>query len=223
MDKRKTSAKIGMIICFVVGLCLIFTGIFIPRAMIKNRYEYLEDIRHNETYYEFEIDTKHKLDVKSGTVNVKVAGTKTETFEIFFDKSESDVEEGEYVFFTFLTGSDSHLFNELEEIEIKNDEGKMLTFEPEKFDSAATILPMTIFPIFFGVVFMIFGLMIFIGKSAKIHMAHQTFETVSDMVSKAELLRVDEQKKTITCSYCGLENDADNAKCEHCGGPLYRK
>ena len=35
-------------------------------------------------------------------------------------------------------------------------------------------------------------------------------------------VKVKEEDKTITCKYCGLENDRNNAKCEHCGGPLYR-
>ncbi len=222
MDKRKTSAKIGMIICLIVGLCLIFTGIFIPRAMKKRTFEYTEDFEFDKMYYEFEIDTKEKLDVDTGKVKIKVQGTNKETFEIYFDKEESDTHEGEYVFVTLLLDDDASIFNELIEIEIYNESGKLLTFTPESMGSNFSVLPLTIFPIFFGVVIIVFGIIIFLSKNARV-LAESTLATVQTIAPQTEIVKVKEEDKTITCKYCGLENDRNNAKCEHCGGPLFRK
>lgn len=219
MNKRKTSAKVGMIICLVVGLCLIFTGIFVPMAMKKRTFEYTEDFKFDKVYYEFEIETKEKLDVETGKVEIKVKGTNKEKFEIYFDEDESDIEEGEYVFVALLLDDDASIFNELIEIEIYNQSGKKLTFNPETASSKFSTLPMIIFPVFFGFMFIVFGIVIIVGKNAKAEVVMKTVQTVAP---QTEIVKVKEEDKTITCKYCGLENDRNNAKCEHCGGPLYR-
>ena len=59
------------------------------------------------------------------------------------------------------------------------------------------------------------------SKNARV-LAGGTFKTVQTVASQTEMVKVKEEDKTITCKYCGLENDKDNAKCEYCGGPLYR-
>ena len=83
MVKRKRSAKVGLIISIIVGLSLIFTGIFFPIMMRKSTFEYSEDFRFDKMYYEFDIDTKEKLNTETGKVKIKVQGTNTETFEIY--------------------------------------------------------------------------------------------------------------------------------------------
>lgn len=221
MNKRKTSAKIGMIICVIVGLSLIFTGIFVPSIMKKRTFEYSEDYGFYGINYEFEIHTKEKLDVTTGKIKIKIAGTNTETFKIDFDNEESDPDENEYIFELTLTGENSHLFNEIIEIEIYNTAGKLLKFEPETMGSNFTLIPMTIFPIFFGIVFFVMGMMIISVKNAKVDV-QDTLKATETITSQTEVIKVKEEDKTITCQYCGLENSKDNAKCEHCGGPLYR-
>jgi len=85
-----------------------------------------------------------------------------------------------------------------------------------------SVLPLTIFPIFFGVVIIVFGIIIFLSKNARV-LAESTLATVQTIAPQTEIVKVKEEDKTITCKYCGLENDRNNAKCEHCGGPLFRK
>ena len=218
MNKRKMSSKIGMIICFVVGLCLIFTGIFVPKTLKKRTFEYSEDFDFAKVSYEFEIDTKDKLDINTGKVKIKIKGTDTKTFNIYFDSEDSDIHENEYSFAVDLFNEDASLFNEIIEIEIYDNSGNLLTFKPETMSSNFSLIPMTIVPIFAGVVFLIVGVLLIVSKSAKVEVE----ESVQTVTEKIEQVIVKEEDKTITCKYCGLENDRNNAKCEHCGGPLYR-
>lgn len=218
MNKRKMSSKVGMIICFVVGLCLIFTGIYIPKTLKKRTFEYSEDFDFAKVSYEFEIDTKDKLDINTGKVKIKIKGTDTKTFNIYFDSEDSDIHENEYSFAVDLFNEDASLFNEIIEIEIYNNSGKLLTFKPETMSSNFSLIPMTIVPIFAGTVFLIVGVLLIVSKSSKVEVE----ESVQTVTEKIEQVKVNEEDKTITCKYCGLENDKGNAKCEYCGGPLYR-
>ena len=218
MNKRKMSSKVGMIICFVVGLCLIFTGIYIPKTLKKRTFEYSEDFDFAKVSYEFEIDTKDKLDINTGKVKIKIKGTDTKTFNIYFDSEDSDIHENEYSFVVDLFNENASLFNEIIKIEIYDNSGNLLTFKPETMSSNFSLIPMTIVPIFAGVVFLIVGVLLIASKSAKVEVE----ESVQTITEKIEQVIVKEEDKTVTCKYCGLENDRSNAKCEYCGGPLYR-
>ena len=218
MNKRKMSSKVGMIICFVVGLCLIFTGIYIPKTLKKRTFEYSEDFDFAKVSYEFEIDTKDKLDINTGKVKIKIKGTDTKTFNIYFDSEDSDIHENEYSFVVDLFNEDASLFNEIIKIEIYDNSGNLLTFKPETMSSNFSLIPMTIVPIFAGVVFLIVGVLLIVSKSAKVEVE----ESVQTITEKIEQVIVKEEDKTVTCKYCGLENNKENAKCEYCGGPLYR-
>lgn len=218
MNKRKMSSKVGMIICFVVGLCLIFTGIYIPKTLKKRTFEYSEDFDFAKVSYEFEIDTKDKLDINTGKVKIKIKGTDTKTFNIYFDSEDSDIHENEYSFVVDLFNEDASLFNEIIKIEIYDNSGNLLTFKPETMSSNFSLIPMTIVPIFAGVVFLIVGVLLIASKSAKVEVE----ESVQTITEKIEQVIVKEEDKTVTCKYCGLENNKENAKCEYCGGPLYK-
>ena len=218
MNKRKMSSKVGMIICFVVGLCLIFTGIYIPKTLKKRTFEYSEDFDFAKVSYEFEIDTKDKLDINTGKVKIKIKGTDTKTFNIYFDSEDSDIDENEYSFVVDLFNEDASLFNEIIKIEIYDNSGNLLTFKPETMSSNFSLIPMTIVPIFAGVVFLIVGVLLIVSKSAKVEVE----ESVQTITEKIEQVIVKEEDKTVTCKYCGLENNKENAKCEYCGGPLYK-
>ena len=222
MNKRKTSSKVGMIICVIVSLCLIFTGIFIPRMLRQRTFEYSEDFDFAKVSYEFEIETKDELDVNTGKVKIKIKGEKSKTFDIYFDNDESDVFENEYVFIAELFNEDASMFNEIVEIEIYDKSGNLLTFEQKTMSSTFTIIPMTILPIVAGVMFLIVGVLLMISKNSRVEV-EDTVRNVQTFTEKVEMIKVKEEDKTITCKYCGLENDKGNAKCEYCGGPLYRK
>lgn len=218
MNKRKMSSKVGMIICFVVGLCLIFTGIYIPKTLKKRTFEYSENFDFAKVSYEFEIDTKDKLDINTGKVKIKIRGTDTKTFNIYFDSEDSDIHENEYSFAVDLFNEDASLFNEIIKIEIYDNSGNLLIFKPETMSSNFSLIPMTIVPIFAGVVFLIVGVLLIISKSAKVEVE----ESVQTITEKIEQVIVKEEDKTVTCKYCGLENNKENAKCAYCGGPLYK-
>ena len=224
MNERKNKQKIKAIICIVIAVGLILTGALFA-ANVRNRtFEYSEDFYFGRVIYEFEIDTKEKLDVNTGEVKIKVRGVNKESFSINFDEEDSDIQEGEYVFNLVLNDNDANIFNEVLEIEIYNKNGKLLTFRPQDSISMMKFIPMSIISFFIGIVLFFVGLTAYFNKhSKKQSNVGEILKEEKSTTLQPEKTENKKEEKTVTCSYCGLENIRSNAKCEHCGGPLYKR
>ena len=224
MNERKNKQKIKMIICVIVGLTLILSGA-LTGANLRNRtFDYSEDFYFERVTYEFEIDTKEKLDVNTGVVKIKVRGVNKESFSINFDEEDSDIQEGEYIFNIVLNDNDADIFNEVLELVIYNENGKLLTFKPQHSIGSMIFIPLAIVQVFIGIVLMFIGLATYFNKHSKEQKEiEKTSGGEKSVTTQSEKIEIKKEEKTVTCSYCGLENISSNAKCEYCGGPLYKR
>lgn len=215
MNKLKKSSIIGILICAITGICLILTGIFCISTYDDKTFEYEQDYNSSGTYYEFEIDTRQKLNVTSAKAKIKVAGKTEKIFELYLDDKESNVEDGEYVFVTVLIDENSSVLNKVVEIEILNLDGEKIVYQPESFASDVQTIMLVVVPILLGIVFLILAFVMLVGKK-------EPNENSDNKTTQAPIEPVTTQpeSKYVTCKYCGIQNDRSNAKCENCGAPL---
>lgn len=217
MNKLKKSSIVGIIICALAGICLILTGIFCISTYDDKTFEYEQDYNSSGTYYEFEIDTRQKLNVDSAKAKIKVAGKTEKVFEIYLDNKESDVEDGEYVFVTLLLDENSSVLNKVVEIEVLNLDGDKVIYKPESFASDVQMIMLVVVPVLLGIIFLILAFVMLVGKK------EQNEKNDNNSVQKsADEINVQPESKYVTCKYCGIQNEKTNAKCENCGAPLIK-
>ena len=228
-NEKKKRAPIISILCWIIGFCLIVTGIIIPQ--IKNqqeKYTFSVDSDGFGTYYEFEIEMNESINPDAAYAKIKVRGVKTETFKLEYDIGESEY--GEYVFTLELSGDNRSMFNEVVEVEVTTTSGKILKLQNEdnfdEFKDNSSVVMMVVLPTFFGIFFIMVGFAFFIARKHSKHIKRAN-EKIMDVVfkedSEEQKVQVTVKKEnTITCKYCKIENSPENAKCEHCGAPLIR-
>lgn len=215
MNKLKKSSIVGIIICALAGISLILTGIFCISTYDDKTFEYEQDYNSSGTYYEFEIDTRQKLNIDSAKAKIKVAGKTEKVFEIYLDNKESDVEDGEYVFVTLLLDENSSVLNKVVEIEVLNLDGDKVIYKPESFASDVQMIMLVVVPVLLGIIFLILAFVMLVGKKEQ--------NVANSLVQKSfETVDVQPESKYVICKYCGVQNEKTNAKCENCGAPLIR-
>lgn len=217
MNKLKKSSIVGIIICALAGICLILTGVFCIGIYDNKTFDCEQDYNSNRTYYEFEINTKQKLNVNSAKAKIKVAGKIEKTFEIYLDNEESDVDGGEYVFITLLLDEDSSILNKIVEIEILNLDGEKVIYKPESFASDIQMIMLVVVPVIVGIIFLILAFVMLVGKKES-----SENDKISSVQKNLDEENVQIESKYVTCKYCGIQNEKTKAKCENCGAPLNR-
>ena len=128
-NEKKKRVPIISILCWIIGFCLIVTGIIIPQ--IKNqqeKYTFSVDSDGFGTYYEFEIEMNESINPDAAYAKIKVRGVKTETFKLEYDIGESEY--GEYVFTLELSGDNRSMFNEV--VEVEDDRIKKVSLTVER-------------------------------------------------------------------------------------------
>ena len=222
MKNKKTSKlKIALII---LGIALVISGVIFPQIMFKqNKYVFdvEEDFYAGKVVYSFEIEKRlAEIDTNSAKAIVKIDGEFEKTFELKYDKSESDLED--YVFTLTLKGNDYSIFNKVISIDAKTISGEEIKFKDvddfENIGKRGQMIMLTVVPIFFGVFFIITAFTI--GLARKNMKNSQKF-VLENLVEETEQAAPVEQD-VIVCKYCGVANPYQNVKCEHCGAPLLR-
>lgn len=230
-NEKKKKSFIAPIICWIIGVCLIIVGIVLPQSLNRDeKYTFSVDDDGFGSFYEFEIEINETIDTDSAYAKIKVEGAKTETFKLEYNFGESEY--GDYIFTLELFGDDAHRFNEVVEVQITTSSGKVLVLKEESvfddFGDKASNVMLTIFPITFGVFFIVIGfVLMFIKKHGK-HIKKVNEKIMDKLFGESDESQkpvevAQQEPETITCKYCGLENDNSNVKCEHCGAPLIRK
>ena len=230
MEENKKKKPIVSIICIVIGLCLIAVGIIFPNVIMKKPKHVFEvEMSSFGDKYEFTIETDELIVTNTAYATIKVEGVESKKFKLTYNADES--EDDEFVFNLWLTSEDASMFNEVVEVEIETMFGEdSIVFENEdkyeNFGVNSKKILLTVFPCFFGVFFLMMGIVSIFAKKGIKHIKKVNNQIMSSLFGETEKTekKVEEpQIQTITCKYCGLENDKNNAKCEHCGAPLIRR
>ncbi len=222
--KRKLSPL--SLILIITGVILILFGIIAPNIIFKKpKYMFSYDVDAWGGFYEVEIDTHDFLDTSTATIKIKVGGAQTKTFDLTYNSAESSRDE--YVFTLQLSSEDESFSNEVVSVDITVLGGEARTYYPEeKYEGSPGRILLTVYPIFFGVFIAIFGLMLHFNKFRikQIKMRKdEFFDKLLGVDNEPQKQETMQEQTTITCKYCGLENNNSNAKCEHCGAPIIRK
>lgn len=224
MIEEKKKFNKASLVFIIIGVCLVLIGIILPPLMFKTPDgEYSIDRTVNGEEFNIEVESDVELVKEDTTIKISKNGD-TKEYKLVFLRREDD----EYIF--RIVGYKKSTFDEYGSVTIKSASGKDLVFTCDdsmssmanEFKNKSGKIILTVFPCFFGVFFVLFG---FISNFAKAKYKN-LFKVKQDFV--AGIMGTDEessevQKTTITCEYCRLENDNENAKCEHCGAPLIRK
>lgn len=232
MEKRKIK-KISFVF-WVIALCLIMVGVFAGKKM-EPVYTFSAD---DNIYYdvsgfvqkfEIEIDKNNKygsLDVDSAEATIILFSNSSKKVDLEYNILESD--EDEYVFEAELRGSDAMRGNKVSKVYVKTLSGREVVFENEfqtnsMFDKFGTIA-LKMFSFFFALVFVVFGIVVNLAKKSENLEENSTTDENQTTISDSENNNVTKKHshKTVTCDYCGIENDQENAKCDYCGAPIYK-
>lgn len=228
-EKKKKRPGAASIIFWIIGFCLIVTGLVLPQLMFKKTHTFSVDSDLWGKNYEFEIEINEPIKEETAIAKIKIDGATTKSFNIKYNVEESSY--GDYVFNLTLDDEDANMFNEVVEVKVKTESNKEIVFENEdnfdNFGANSKKILLTVFPMFFGVFFVILGSMLIVAKKSIKHIKKVNDKIMDSLFGEDEEDKPVESKNTssntITCSYCKLENDSANAKCEHCGAPLIRK
>lgn len=222
-NENKKISKSSMILV-IFGIVLILVGIVLPKLMFKSpdgeySIDYVSTVSGGA--YNLEIESDRKLNVDD-EISLKVSSFgETKTYQLEFIIASED----EYTYRIINYKKDT--LDKYSEIKIESASGKNLTFvyeddmysDFEDFKNNAGKIILTVFPCFFGVFFILIGLVSNFAKTK--------FKTIvkakQDFV--AGVISVDETRfePKVSCKYCGLDNNINNAKCEYCGAPLIKK
>lgn len=226
-EQKKKRASAASIVCWILGVCLIIVGVVLPQLMFKKtKHTFSVDSDPFGKYYEFEVDINENIKTDSAIAKIKIEGVKTESFALEYNIGESEY--GEYVFVLELNEDKASIFNEVVQVEITASSGKVIVFENEDVvDNLSSNIPkiiLTVLPMFFGVFLIALGFMLIVAKKSIKHIKKVNDKIMNSLFGDDEedQPKVQMLASTITCKYCKLENDPDNAKCEHCGAPLIR-
>lgn len=224
-SKNKKSGKLSVMF-LVVGVILILAGIVSQKFMSGSDYVYSYEINEHGQEYEFEIESKEKLDLSSLYVILKIDGKHEEKFNLKFDKEDSD--DDECVFMLKLEDKFVFESNKIVSVNGFSNKGKFIEFQHEHDSFVRNLLKMILTFVQFGcgLTLIIIGLVTIISKNKKVNKNEKNLSNETNDVKEipeVNVAKAEEIQQTNTCAHCGLENNVSNVKCEYCGAPIYKK
>ncbi len=222
-NEDKKVSKSSLFLVFV-GIILILVGIVLPQLMFKSpdgeySIDYVSTV--NDGAYNLEIESDRRLNVDDEIILKVSSFGETKTYKLEFIIAIED----EYIYRIIDYKKDYS--DKYGEIKVESVSGKNLIFvyeddlfsEFENFKSNAGKIILTVFPCFFGVLFILIGLISNFAKTKFKTIVKAKQEFVAGVIS------VDETRfePKISCKYCGLDNNINNSKCDYCGAPLIKK
>lgn len=224
MEEIKKKKPLLSVFCIILGLCLLALGTVLPNFIFKhpNNLFSIEFDEDNAIFeYEIEIETYEEIDVNN-LAAIKFADENEEFWvSVFF----VGFEDGANVYKMYSSGDYADSIYDFLEIKVQTEDGEELIFENEanyyKSGANATRIIFAMIPFVFGVGLLFAGFAMIVKKHFK-----KINESIAAVIfdegeKQKEVERV--EHNSITCRYCGIENEVTSAKCEYCGAPLIRK
>ena len=227
-EVKQKKVNVSSLILVIIGICLIVAGIFVPRIVFRGPLTFSSESRSSGMYFDVEIETKKDIDpyLAYGYVDI-YAIDEVIKYRMIVNEEDSN---GEYYKFEIKVDNRYRsVLNEVSRVEIYTNSGEMIVFENEdnvsNFGNTSGKIVLTTFMCFTGFVFFMIAFVNVVAKKSSKHIKKAQQAVVAAIFGSNEENAEEkvEEIETITCRYCGIDNDSKNPKCEYCGAPLIKK